>query len=177
MTGRERRLTYEQKKLEELAQYRDWMSLQITGTNASGIANRYRVTYYIRCMCGVEDVENLGKPGVVNPPIYADQFVMDIEIPFAYPSIDAMPVFRFLTTDDDGNPIPHPWHPNIRWFGEYAGRVCINMPDTYADIAWCVERIARYLRYEIYHAVNEPPYPEDQQVAAWIIRQWEASEQ
>lgn len=173
LKGRNRRLAYEQQKLEELAARRDWMELSIIGTNGAGVANHYRVIYNIRCMCGVEDIERLGTPGVQNAPIFADRFVMDIEIPYGYPSIDAMPTFRFLT-HDEGKAIPHPWHPNIRWFGDMAGRVCINMPDTYADIAWCVERVARYLRYEIYHAVNEPPYPEDQQVAAWVIRQYEA---
>ena len=121
----------------------------------------------------MEDVENLGKPGVVNHPVFHDRFVLSITIPPDYPCIDAGPVFRFLTEDGNGNPIPHPWHPNIRWFGEFAGRVCVNTPDTYTDIEWCVERIACYLKYEKYHALNEPPYPEDQQVASWVIRQGE----
>ena len=50
------------------------------------------------------------------------------------------------------------------------------MPDTYTDLAWAVERVAQYLRYEIYHAVSEPPYPEDLKVAAWVIRQGEPKE-
>jgi hypothetical protein len=36
-----------------------------------------------------------------------------------------------------------------------------------------VKRVASYLTYERYHAVAEPPYPEDLQVAAWVIRQAE----
>lgn len=173
MTGRDRRLNHEYSQLQQLAAHRDWMTLEVTRRNAADIPTRYRVTYHIRSFCAVENVEKLGTAGIVNPPVYADRFVMEIDIPRAYPSIDAMPSYRFLTMDDEGNPIPHPWHPNIRWFGVMAGRVCLNSADTYTDIAWNVERVARYLRYEIYHAVNEPPYPEDQQVAAWVVRQGE----
>ncbi len=101
---------------------------------------------------------------------------MQIDLPPGYPCIDSPPALRFLTADENGNPIPHPWHPNIRYFGSFAGRVCINMADSYTDLAWGVERVGQYLRYERYHAVNEPPYPEDMQVAAWVIRQGEPNE-
>lgn len=162
-------MAYEQQKLEELAARRDWMTLEIMGRTSEGVANHYRVTYAIRSLSGVEDAEHIVERAFTNKPLYADTFVLDVTLPPAYPSIDAMPSFRFLTADDDGNPLPHPWHPNIRWYEPMAGRVCINMPDTYSDLAWCVERIARYLRYEIYHAVNEPPYPEDLKVAQWVL--------
>ena len=54
-----------------------------------------------------------------------------------------------------------------------AGRVCINMSDTYTDLLWGVKRVASYLRYDCYHAVSAPPYPEDLQVAAWVVQQGE----
>ena len=41
------------------------------------------------------------------------------------------------------------------------------------DLAWYVERVALYLRYDLYHAVQEPPYPEDMKVARWVLRQGE----
>ena len=118
-------------------------------------------------------MEHFGEHDVQNPPIFAADYQMRINLSDGYPSVDAPPVFGFLTHDDEGRPIPHPWHPNIRFFGDFAGRVCINMPDTYTDLAWAVQRVAQYLRYEIYHATNEPPYPEDQKVASWVIRQGE----
>ena len=40
------------------------------------------------------------------------------------------------------------------------------MADTYTDLVWGVERVAHYLRYDVYHAVSEPPYPEDLKVAS-----------
>ena len=74
------------------------------------------------------------------------------------------------------NEIPHPWHPNIRYFGEFAGRVCLNTLNSHTSLAWCVDRVALYLRYDLYHAIQEPPYPEDPKVARWIIQQGEPNE-
>jgi hypothetical protein len=124
----------------------------------------------------VENLEHFGEPGAENPPVFATGFLMRIDLPEGYPSVDAAPAFRFLTHNEQGQSIPHPWHPNIRYFGDFAGRVCINMPDTYTDLAWGVERVAHYLRYEVYHAISEPPYPEDLKVAAWVVRQGEPKE-
>jgi hypothetical protein len=134
---------------------------------------RYLVEYRIRSICGVDNLEQLGNADCSQQPIFADRFLMQIDLPEKYPCVDAQPAFCFLTKDEEGNDIPHPWHPNIRYFGSFAGRVCINMADTYTDLAWGVERVAKYLRYECYHAVSEPPYPEDLQVASWVIRQGE----
>lgn len=174
MTGKERRLKYEYDTLMVRLGHRSDINIDVTRCReGSGVPDAYKITYLIRSLCGVENIENLGKPGVVNKPVFHDRFILSITIPPDYPCIDSSPAFRFLTEDDNGIPIPHPWHPNIRWFGEFAGRVCVNTPDTYTDIEWCVERIASYLKYEKYHALNEPPYPEDQQVASWVIRQGE----
>lgn len=173
MTGKDRRLEYEYTTLMERFGSRGDVGITVTGRNRAGMPVNYSVEYRIRSICSVLDVGSLGCPDVENPPVFADRFRMSIDIPHDYPCIDSQPSYRFLTKDEQGNPIPHPWHPNIRWFGAFAGRVCVNMPDTYTDIAWCVDRIASYLRYERYHALNEVPYPEDQQVAAWVIRQGE----
>ena len=48
--------------------------------------------------------------------------------------------------------------------------------NTYAGLDWCVDRVARYLSYERYHAVQEPPYPEDFKVAEWVVRQGEPND-
>lgn len=173
MTGRDRRLRYEEELLSKRFDGREDIQVEVAGRNAHGYANKYRVTYNIRCMCGVENVEHLCEEGQDNKPVYADRFVMMITLPPAYPSIDGKPQFEFCTTDENYNPIPHPWHPNIRWFGAMAGRVCLNAQDTYTDLAWGVSRVAQYLRYEVYHAINEPPYPEDLQVARWITEYYE----
>ena len=176
LSGRNRRLQYEWRRLEERFGQRSDIVVSVLATNAAHMPIRYGVEYRIRSICGVEQVERLAEAGAANPPLFADRFRMEIVLPPAYPCVDGAPQYRFLTSDSDGNPSPHPWHPNIRWFGPMAGRVCLNMADTYTDLAWGVDRIARYLRYELYHAVSEPPYPEDMQVAAWVIRQGEPNE-
>lgn len=174
--GRNRRLLYEWQQLDQRLGHRRDINCQPVRRNKEGLPTAYLVDYQLKSICGVENVEHLGDKGTENPPVFATGYLMRIDLPDGYPSVDAAPVFRFLTYDEQGQPIPHPWHPNIRYFGDFAGRVCINMPDTYTDLAWAVERVAQYLRYEIYHAVSEPPYPEDLKVAAWVIRQGEPKE-
>ena len=176
LSGRNRRLLHEWRTLEERFDGRSDVAVSVAAVNAAGLPVRYRVDYHLRSICGVEDVRRLGEPGVSNPPLFADAFRMEIELPANYPCVDGAPVFRFLTADAEGSPLPHPWHPNIRWFGSMAGRVCLNNGDSYMDLAWGVSRVAEYLRYERYHAVAEPPYPEDLQVAAWVVRQGEPHE-
>lgn len=176
LSGRNRRLLYEWRTLEQRFGGRPDVAVSVSDTNAAGLPVRYLVSYHVRSICGVEQVERLGEAGVSNPPLFARDFVMEIVLPPSYPCVDGAPQFRFLTQDPEGRALPHPWHPNIRWFGPMAGRVCLNWEDTYMDLAWGVDRIAEYLRYNLYHAVSEPPYPEDLQVAAWVIRQGEPQE-
>ncbi|MDO4756388.1 MAG: ubiquitin-conjugating enzyme E2 [Parabacteroides sp.] len=176
LTGRNRRLFFEWNRLDERISQREDIDYIITQRNALGIPNRYLVTYHIRSICGVTHVEELNQVGVSNRPLFASCFQMQIDIPEDYPCIDAMPSFCFLTKDAAGEDIPHPWHPNIRYFGEFAGRVCLNAPDSYMDLVWYVERIALYLKYELYHALQEPPYPEDMKVAQWVLKQGEPLE-
>ena len=176
LSGRNRRLLNEWRLLEERFGARKDIVMRVRERNAAGCPVRYSVDYHLRSICGVQQVERLGERGVANPPLFADTFRMEIVLPPAYPCVDGAPEFRFLTADEAGKPIAHPWHPNIRYFGPMAGHVCLNMSDTYMDLAWGVDRIARYLRYELYHAVSEPPYPEDMQVAAWVIRQGEPND-
>ncbi|MEG1659120.1 MAG: hypothetical protein RR304_00895 [Bacteroides sp.] len=176
LTGRNRRLFYEWRLLTQLTTNHQDISCQVQERNAIGLPITYLIVYNIRSICGVESIERLGENGIINKPIFASQFKMLIEIPEGYPCIDAPVRFGFLTSDMQGKKIPHPWHPNIRFFGDMAGRVCLNAPDTYTDLAWCVERVAAYLRYDLYHAIQEPPYPEDLKVAKWVIIQGEPKE-
>lgn len=176
LTGRNRRLLHEWELLKRRFEARPDIFVSVAATNAAGLPVRYRVDYYLRSICGVEQVERLGEIGVQNRPVFARHFILLLDLPPTYPCVDGAPVYHFQVTDWEGKPIPHPWHPNIRYFGDMAGRVCLNMEDTYTDLAWGVERIAEYLRYNLYHAVSEPPYPEDMQVAAWVIRQGEPNE-
>lgn len=175
-SGRNRRLLYEWQQLEKQLEGRHDVTCKVIRQNTAGMPTAYLISYQLKSICGVTDMEHFGQLGTHNLPIFATGFKMRIDLPDGYPSIDAQPAFRFLTHDDNGNPIPHPWHPNIRYFGDFAGRVCINMVDTYTDLAWGVQRVAQYLRYDLYHAISEPPFPEDLKVASWVIRQGEPNE-
>lgn len=170
--GRARRLWHEWRQMDLALAGKATMAYEPCRRDARGLPVAYEVVYRLRSIRGVENVESLDAPGVENPPLFADEFRMRIDLPEGYPCVDAPPEFRFLTTWR-GRAIAHPWHPNIRYFGEFAGRVCLNFPDTYASLAWAVDRVARYLRYELYHAIHEPPYPEDPRVARWVVRQAE----
>ena len=176
LSGRNRRLLYEWQQLEQRLEGRHDITCEVIRRNTAGMPTAYLINYQLKSICGVTDMENFGEPGAVNKPQYATGYKMRIDLPEGYPSVDAQPAFRFMIQDEKGQPIPHPWHPNIRYFGDFAGRVCINMVDTYTDLSWGVERVAQYLRYDLYHAVSEPPYPEDLKVASWVIRQGEPNE-
>ena len=176
LSGRNRRLWHEWQQLEcGLADSQE-ISFQVMSRNVAGLPTRYLINYHLRSICGVELEEQLNEPGVKNVPRYAKGYKMMIDLPSGYPCVDAQPVLQFLTADATGKPIPHPWHPNIRYFGPFAGRVCINMIDSFTDLLWGVRRVASYLRYDIYHALMEPPYPEDLKVASWVVRQGEPNE-
>lgn len=136
------------------------MTVEVVRTTPSGIPTAYEVTYHIRCICGI-------RPDLT--PIFHNHFTMEMLLPEGYPQIDALPICHFIGEIK-------PWHPNIRYYGEMSGRVCINMLSTHADLAWCLERIALYLRYELYHAIHEPPYPEDLKVAEWVRHHGEPNE-
>lgn len=152
MTGRQRRRQYEWQKLEALAEQRNDIAIIVTARDELGIPTAYSIDFHIHSICGVGDDGS---------PEFADHFTMQLVIPENYPQVDAPPQFRFV-----GNVLP--WHPNIKYYGEMAGRVCINQLNTFTDLAWGVERVALYLRYELYHALPEPPYPEDLKVAEWV---------
>ena len=174
--GRNRRLLYEWQLLESRLEGRHDITCKAIRRNTAGMPTAYLINYQLRSICGVTNMEHFGEKGAENLPIFATGYQMRIDLPDGYPSVDAPPAFRFLAIDEEGQSIPHPWHPNIRYFGDFSGRVCINMADTYTDLSWAVERVAHYLRYDIYHAVSEPPYPEDLKVASWVIRQGEPNE-
>jgi hypothetical protein len=163
LTGRNRRLLHEWQAMDKYLSKRGAISYEVNRRNAEGLPTGYLITYRIKSICGIKE----------DKPVFAPLFRMQIDIPAAYPCVDAMPSFHFLTRDEAGTEIPHPWHPNIRFFGPLAGRVCLNLPDTYADLAWAVLRVADYLNYDLYHAINEPPFPEDLRVAQWVIQKGE----
>ena len=165
MTGRQRRRQYEYEQLRRLCSERNDIVLEVTEQDGDGIPTAYAVTYRIHSICGIREADHT--------PLFADEFCMLLTLPDDYPMVDAPPEFRFVKKTADH---ALPWHPNIRYYGEMAGRVCLNQLNTFTDLAWGVERVALYLRYELYHALHEPPYPEDLEVAAWVRQYGEPNE-
>jgi ubiquitin-protein ligase len=163
--GRETRLFNEWNKIDNCYANDDEISYIVRKRNPNGIPLAYDVIFKIKTIIGVEDQDEQG----LKKPIFGDRHVLRITLPNNYPSVDGgYPEFKF-TTDV--------WHPNIRYFGDefIKGRVCLNFEDsgTGTSLVDYIERIVNYLRYVDYHAQNEYPYPEDQNVAQWVLEQAE----
>lgn len=158
LSGRDLRLLREWNILDQrLAQRKD-IDYRVVKYNSKGIAVEYDIFYFIRSFCGIDKDQK---------PLWADEFSMKVVIPEGFPCVDS-PVELFFFSDPVRNTV-YPWHPNIRYHGAFRGRVCLNKMDSFTEIAWCIERVALYLKYERYHALNNPPYPEDLTVARWVI--------
>ena len=169
--GRNRRLMHEWSAIDQRFHDDPVISYTITRRNQDNLPTQYEVVFKVTSFCNVEDPDEKG----LRKPITADEFRMNITIPNNYPAVDSKLEFKFICKDAQGNEIPHPWHPNIRFYGDFAGRVCLNTPacGTFTDLAWYIDRVMSYLRYEKYHALNTPPFPEDNLVAEWILEQAE----
>jgi Ubiquitin-protein ligase len=162
-SGREIRLLKEWESLDLYLQYNKEISYIIRKRNPIGIPLVYDIIFNIKSITGVEDADERG----LQEPIFNDRHILRISIPNNYPSVDGgYPDFKF-TTDI--------WHPNIRFFGDFKGRVCLNFEDsgTFTALSEYIDKVADYLRYSDYHALNEYPYPEDQIVAQWVLEQAE----
>ena len=168
--GRNGRLLEEWETIANRFQDNEEIGVTIRERNGDGLPVVYEVVYKIRSFCGIKRNDQ----NELEEPLFADEFVMRISIGNNYPSCDGNLDIRFLAKDMFGNNIPHPFHPNILYFGD-AGKVCVRelAQGTYTDLAVYIDKVARYLRYEQYHALSQPPYPIDEKVAAWVIDQGE----
>ncbi len=177
LKGRNRRLYVEWSILMERFATRQDVGIQVVKCNSDGLPIEYIIEYKIRSMCGVEGVIRDDKEAydlrgseieAGSQPRFAERFLMRLTLPPTYPFVDGGAQLQFVDRDAEGREVAMPWHPNIRYYGSFAGRVCLNAMDSFVELAWCVERVAKYLRYELYHSVQEPPYPEDLRVARWL---------
>jgi hypothetical protein len=103
-------------------------------------------------------------------PVFGDKHTLRITLPNNYPSADGgYPEFTFITDV---------WHPNVRYYGDFKGHVCLNFENSGAStpLAEFIAKIASYLRYDEYHALDVEPFPEDHTVAIWVREQAEPNE-
>ena len=169
LSGRDARLLQEWKELDNVCCKRrasspdirkPSLSYIIRRKNATGLPTEYEIWYRMKSIVGVEETEPPRKP------IFGYLHKMSVVLPNNYPSADGNPVFTFITDI---------WHPNIRYSGSFKGHVCLTIKEmgVLASIKDLVLRVERYLKYQMYHAQNTYPYPEDQSVAEWVREEGE----
>ena len=164
---RDNRLLLEWSELDELCSKRKAenprrpsISYVIRRKNVQGLPTEYEIWYRCKSIVGVQDTK---KP---REPIYGYLHKMRIELPHAYPAADGSPKFTFITDI---------WHPNIRFSGSFKGRVCLTIKEmgVLASLKTLVLRVEKYLKWQLYHALNTYPYPEDISVAEWVREEGE----
>ena len=162
--GRDTRLYNEWRMMDEAYSSHDSISYNVTKRNSSGMPLAYEITFHIKSITGIQEADGQG----LQKPVFGEKHVLQIIIQNNYPSADGgYPDFKFLTDV---------WHPNVRFFGEFKGHVCLSFENsgTSTSLSEYVDKVAAYLRYDEYHALDEEPYPEDQTVAQWVREQAEA---
>jgi len=128
----------------------------------SKLPEKYEIVFNIKSIVGVKPKNEKG----MEEPVFGNKHKLTIELPENYPSADGLPKFMFVTDV---------WHPNIRFFGDFKGRVCLTFPDCSltTPLTEYVDRIVDYLTYDDYFAEDRYPFPEDIIVAEWVREQAE----
>lgn len=152
-----KRLAKEHMALSEIES--DVISCEVVTTvGPLKVPNKYLIHYNFKTITGVDADQN---------PIYGDHHVAEIDLPKKYP-LEAAKIYM-------KTPV---WHPNIKFSGQFKGRVCGNTRDFGKgyDLYQLVLRLGEILQYKNYHAVHAPPYPEDAQVADWVLQHAEPND-
>jgi len=169
LSGRDSRLLIEWQGLDDLCSRRKAQSSDplrpsisyiIRRKNFLGLPTEYEIWYRCRSIIGVADGRT------PREPIFGNLHKMSIILPSEYPGADGNPIFKFRSDI---------WHPNIRSSGSFKGRVCLTIKEmgVMASLSTLVLRVEQYLKYQLYHAKNTYPYPEDQNVAEWVREEGE----
>ena len=169
LSGRDARLWKEWKELDTLCAKRKAsspnprqpsLSYIVRRKNVMGLPTEYEIWYRCKSIVGVKG------DTIPREPIFGYLHKMSIVLPNNYPSADGNPIFTFRTDI---------WHPNIRYSGSFKGHVCLTIKEmgVLASLKDLVLRVERYLKYQMYHAQNTYPYPEDQNVAEWVREEGE----
>lgn len=161
-SGKNLRLFKEWEMIDKRYKNDKNISYIIRKANGLSLPTIYEIIYNIKSIIGVEQPDEQG----LQKPIFGNEHKLRIELPNNYPDANGQPIFKFMSKI---------WHPNIRYFGDFNGRVCLNMADSgvHTNLIDYIDRIHDYLTYQDYFAKNEYPYPEDLQVAEWVVNQAE----
>ncbi len=168
LTIQGKRLLREWEEVDRLCLNNKHISYIIRRRNSEGLPVTYEIIYRIRSIVGVSEAREFevqtGRNHVIKnlrEPIYDNEHRMRISLPNNFPSARGNPQLFFITDI---------WHPNIRYSGKFKGRVCSNEKDlgVITSLASRILRIGQYLQYQLYHAIDVYPYPEDSIVAEWV---------
>ncbi len=168
LTIQGKRLLREWEEVERLCLNNKRISYVIRRRNSERLPVVYEIIYKIRSIVGVTEAREVevkfGNDRVLKmlrEPVYGNEHKMRISLPNNFPSARGNPQLFFITDI---------WHPNIRSSGKFKGRVCSNEKDlgVITSLASRILRIGQYLQYQLYHAIDIYPYPEDSMVAEWI---------
>lgn len=161
-SGKDTRLFKEWEMIDQ--RYRDDKQCEyiIRRRNGAGLPIVFDIIFNIKTIIGVESADEQG----LQKPIFGKEHKMRITLPNNYPAADGQPDFMFTT---------NVWHPNIQYYGDFKGHVCLNTHDhgVHTHLVNYIDRVIGYLTYEDYHAKNEYPYPQDLEVAEWVLNQAE----
>lgn len=163
--GKNARLFTEWEMIDRRYCNDEQVSYIIRKRNGLGLPIAYDIIFNVKTIIGVEEADEQG----LQKPIFGKgPHVMRISLPNNYPGrlSDEIPDFNFSTDV---------WHPNIRYFGDFKGHVCLNIPEypVSTNLVVFIDNTIAYLCYETYHAKNEHPFPEDLSVAEWVLNQGE----
>lgn len=153
LNPREKRLAKEHMAIDELCNNNDFIEYKVTEREEllrGSPPKAYQIQYKVQSIIGVDENKN---------PILGYEHTVEVRLPKHYP---VEPVACYAVTNV--------WHPNIKWDGNYKGRICGNLKDfgkTYS-LDLLILRIGQILQYKNYLADNVPPYPEEEKVAAWV---------
>ncbi len=163
-----KRFLREWMEVDKLCKNNKRISYIVRKKNYDGLPVEYEIIFRVRCIIGVEEpketeVTRKGETVVkkLRHPIYGETHRMKLILPNNFPSARGNPQLFFLSDI---------WHPNIRSAGKFKGRVCTNEKDLgiTTNLATRIIRIGQYLQYQLYHAEDIYPYPEDSTVAEWV---------
>jgi hypothetical protein len=155
------RLATDHIKLHETCARSDRMSYEVV-TPHPIMPNppvAYRITFDVKSITRIDEKDKA--------PVFDEGFAVNVQLPYAsggdpYPYSPAM-----LYVDVDHKPV---WHPNIKYEGDFAGRICGNSK-TFGkayDLGLLAIRIGEILQYKNYLAEHVDPFPEDTAVALWV---------